>query len=217
MNTALTSIPLFSNMSDEHLELLSSRLQHLRFTRNSVIITEGDYSDSLYIINTGKVKIYISDDNGREMLLRNLGPGAYFGELAFLDKKPRSASAITLCACQLSVISSKNLMQCLDNNPEMNASFLQVLVKRLREATESQRRLALMDVHDRLSMTLLSLSKEINGIRIIEPKPTQQELADMIGASREMVSRILKDLKTAGYIESCGTSLIIIKTLPATD
>ena len=217
MNSTLTSIPLFSNMSNDHLELLSSRLQHLRYARNSVIITEGDFSDSLYIVNKGKVKIYISDNNGREMLLRNLGPGDYFGELALLDKKPRSASAITLCDCQLSVISSKDLMQCLESNPEMNASLLQVLVKRLREATESQRRLALMDIHDRLSMTLLSLSKKIDGIRIIEPKPTQQDLADMIGASREMVSRILKDLKTAGYIESRGTSLVIKKTLPATD
>jgi len=215
MNSALTAIPLFSNMSNEHLELLSARLKHLSYARNSVIITEGDHSDSLYIVNEGKIKIYISDPNGKEMLLKNLGPGDYFGELALLDKKPRSASAITLCDSQLSVISSKDLMRCLDNNPEMYANLLQVLVKRLREATESQRQLALMNVHGRLSMTLLSLSKEIDGIRIIEPKPTQQDFANMIGASREMVSRILKDLKAAGYIESRGTSLIIKKTLSA--
>ena len=214
MTTALTTIPLFSNMQHENLQLLSNQIQLHQYKKNSIIITEGEQSDSLYIVNQGKVKIYISDDEGKEMLLRALGPGDYFGELAVLDQKPRSASAITLCDCTLSVIKSKDFMQCLQSNPEIAINLLQVLASCLRDATDSQRQLALMDVYSRLTLTLQTLSREDNGINIVEPKPTQKDLANKIGASREMVSRVLKYLKDGGYIEITKTSIVILKTLP---
>ena len=213
MNTALTSIPLFSNMSSKHLELLSAQACHLSYVKNSIVIAEGDYSDSLYILRQGKIRIYISDNSGREMLLNELGAGDYFGDLSLIDQEPRSASAITACDCEVSVIKSEDFMQCLHDNPEMAVSLLQVLAKRLRAATNSQRQLALMDVYGRLKSTLLILSKKVNGVCIVEPKPTQQELANMIGASREMVSRILKNLKADGYIETSKTSITIRKAL----
>jgi CRP/FNR family cyclic AMP-dependent transcriptional regulator len=160
-------------MSSAHLELLSAQACHRSYAKNSVVIAEGDCSDSLYIVRQGRIRIYISDNNGREMF-----------------------------------------MQCLYNNPEMAVSLVQVLAKRLRKATESQRQLALMDVYGRLKATLLASSIKANGICKVEPKPTQQELANMIGASREMVSRIFKNLKADGYIETSRTSIIIRKTLP---
>ena len=214
MKPALTTIPLFSNMQHENLELLSSQIQPHKYKKNSIIIAEGEDSDSLYIVNQGKVKIYISDDEGKEMLLRILGPGDYFGELAILDQKPRSASAITLCDSNLSVITSKDFMQCLQSDPEIAINLLQVLASCLRDATESQRQLALMDVYGRLIITLQALSREDSGFYILEPKPTQKDLASMIGSSREMVSRILKYLKHRGYIEISKTSITIRKTLP---
>lgn len=214
MKPALTTIPLFSNMQHENLQLLSSQVQLHKYKKNSIIITEGELSDSLYIVNQGKIKIYISDEDGKEILLRILGPGDYFGELAVLDQKPRSASAITLCDSNLSVITSKDFKQCLQSNPEVAINLLQVLASCLRDATESQRQLGLMDVYSRLIITLQTLSREDNGIYILDPKPTQQDLASKIGASREMVSRILKYLKNGGYIEITKHSIIIKETLP---
>ena len=213
MNTALSSIPLFSNLSNAHLELLSAQACHRSYAKNIIIFREGDCSDSLYIVRQGRIKIYISDKDGREMSLNELGTGDYFGDLSLIDREPRSASAITVCECDLSVIKSEDFMQCLHGNPEMAVCLLQVFAQRLRIATNSQRQLALMDVYGRLKSTLLTLSKEVNGIRIVEPKPTQQKLANMIGASREMVSRILKNLKADGYIEISKTSIIIRKAL----
>jgi len=214
MNSVLTSIPLFSRLAGEHLELLSAQIQHRKYARNTVIIAEGDQSDSLYIVNEGKVKIYISDADGREMQLKILVPGDYFGELALIDHKPRSASAITTCDSQLSVITSKDFLKCLADNQKMALIMLQGLAKRLREATELQRQLALMDVYGRLRVTLLALAEGGDGIHKLEPKPTQQDIANKIGASREMVSRILSDLKAHGYIEINKTSIIIKKNLP---
>lgn len=214
MNSALTSIPLLSRLASEHLELLSAQIQHRKYASNSVIIAEGDQSDSLYIVTEGKVKIYISDTDGREIQLRILEPGDYFGELALIDKKPRSASAMTTCDSQLSVITSKGFLRCLADNPEMALIMLQVLSNRLRDATELQRQLALMDVYGRLRVTLLASAKDSDGIHKLEPKPTQQDIADKIGASREMVSRLLSDLKAHGYIDIKKYSIVIKKKLP---
>jgi CRP/FNR family cyclic AMP-dependent transcriptional regulator len=214
MNTTLSSIPLFSNLSNEHLELLSTQACHLSYAKNRVVIAEGDCSDSLYIVKQGRIRIYISDSDGREMLLNELSAGDYFGELSLIDHEPRSASAKTLCDCEVSVITSEDFMRCLNNNPEMAVSLTRELAKRLRVATNSQRQLALMDVYGRLKATLLALSTDEGGVSKVEPKPTQQELANMIGASREMVSRIFKNLKADGYIETSKTSITIRKSLP---
>ena len=214
MNLNLASIPLFSGMTQENLALLSGRLQHKEYSRNCLVIAEGELSDSLYIINKGQIKIFISDDEGQEMILNTLGPGEYFGELAIIDQQPRSASAMAVCDTTLSVVSSNSLTDCLKQHPEMAIKLLQVTAKRLRKATESQRQLALMDVYGRLKITLMALSNEAEGVYIVKPKPTQQDIANMIGSSREMVSRILKNLKNEGYIETTQTSIIISKTLP---
>lgn len=214
MNSILTSIPLFSKLTAEHLELLSAQIQQQEYARDSVIITEGDNSDSLYIVNEGRVKIFISDDAGREMQLKVLGPGDYFGELSLIDQKPRSASAMAICTSQLSVITSNDFLNCLAENQEMALIMLQVLTKRLRDATELQKQLALMDVYGRLRATFLKSAKETKGMLKLEPKPTQQDIANKIGASREMVSRILSDLKIHGYIDINKFSITIKKPLP---
>ena len=214
MNFDLSSIPLFSGLSDESLAHLSGHIQHQQYTRNAIIFNEGDQSDSLYIVNQGKIKIYISNNEGQDMLLKTLGPGDYFGELALIDQEPRTASAKTQCDCHVSVISSENMLMCLERHPEMSISLLQVVVKLLRDATDLQKQLGLMDVYGRLRATLLKLSDDCNGVQKLEPKPTQQELASRIGASREMVSRLLKDLNIGGYIDYDRTSIIIRKKLP---
>lgn len=148
------------------------------------------------------------------MLLNELDAGDYFGELSLIDREPRSASAKTLCDCEISIIKADDFKQCLHDNPDIAFCLLHVLTERLRTATNSQRQLALMGVYSRLKITLETLAKEVYGTRKVEPKPTQQELANMIGASREMISRIFKTLKANGYIETSKTSITIRKTLP---
>ncbi len=215
MRPVLTSIPLLSSLKPRHHDLLTAQVKQKNYAKNSIIIAEGEESDSLYIVNDGQVKIFISDADGKEMQLQILGPGDYFGELALIDRKPRSASAMATCRSQLSVITSEDFMQCLTDNNEMALIMLQVLTKRLRDATELQRQLALMDVYGRLKATFLSAaSRDCEGILKLEPKPTQQDIANSIGASREMVSRILSDLKTHGYIDIQKYSIVIKKDLP---
>jgi len=215
MSIDLSTVSLFASLDDEERDLLLSHVNTRSFPKNTIIITEGDQSDSLYIVNEGQIKIYVSDEEGREMLLNVLEPGDYFGELALIDKEPRSASAITMSNARLSIISGPDFRDVLRKHPEMSIKLLSALVVRLREVTETVRRLALLDVYGRVTTTLLSLAREDGGQKRIEPKLTQQDIANMVGASREMVSRIMKDLKTGGYIETTRDAIVILKRLPS--
>lgn len=215
MPVDLSRIPLFSGLSEEELDLLASHLNTRSFPKNTIVITEGDLSDSLYIVNEGQVKIYVSDDEGREMLLNILEPGDYFGELALIDKEPRSASAITMSSTKLSIISGPDFRETLKKHPELSIKLMSALVVRLREVTDTVRRLALLDVYGRVTTTLLSLARGDGDQKRVEPKLTQQDIANMVGASREMVSRIMKDLKTGGYIDTTKDAIVILKRLPS--
>jgi len=214
MKNDLASIPLFSNLTPEQLELLAAKIRNLTYPKASIIISEGEISESLFILRKGKIRIYISDNDGREMLLNELGPGDYFGDLSIIDREPHSASAVTLCNCEVSVISSADFLQLLQDSSSFAINILKETTKRLRKSTVSQRQLALLGVYGRLREKILSLCKEVNGVVLLDPKPTQQEFANMIGASRETVSRILKDLVGGGYIEKRKKSLLINKALP---
>lgn len=215
MSVDLSRIQLFSSLTDDEREVLMSHVNTRSFPKNTIVITEGDQSDSMYIVNEGQVKIYVSDEDGREMLLNILEPGDYFGELALIDQQPRSASAITMNNTRLSIISGADFRDVLMKHPEMSIKLMAALVVRLREVTDTVRRLALLDVYGRVTTTLLSLAREDNGVKRIEPKLTQQDIANMVGASREMVSRIMKDLKTGGYIDTTREAIVILKRLPS--
>jgi CRP/FNR family cyclic AMP-dependent transcriptional regulator len=214
MNFDLSTIPLFSSLSPANLDAISRHVQHHKYPKNHVIFNEGDRSDSLYIILNGEIRIYISDDS-QEMWLNTLGPGDYFGELGLIDQGPRTASARTESEADLYVISSEKMLLCLHEAPEIAITLLQMTVKMLRESTDMQKQLAMMDVYGRLRATLLKLANSSNGQIRISPRPTQKELASRIGASREMVSRQMSDLKAGGYIQCDKSSITICKNLPA--
>ena len=214
MNFDLSTIPLFSRLSPENLDAISRHLRHHKYPKNHVIFNEGDRSDSLYIILNGEIRIFISEDT-QEMWLNTLGPGDYFGELGLIDQGPRTASARTESETELCVISSEKMLSCLHEIPEIAVALLQMTVKMLRESTDTQKQLAMMDVYGRLRATLLKLGKSSNGRLKICPRPTQKELASRIGASREMVSRQMSDLKAGGYIRCDKSSITICKDLPA--
>lgn len=211
----LSNIPLFSGLGEQEIQAISHHAVTKRFVKNTVVINEGDNSDSLYVILSGRVKIYLSDEDGKEVILNNQGPGDYFGELALIDEEPRSASVMTTEDCKLSIINKHDFAACLQKHPEIALSLIKDLSQRMRSLTENVKSLALMDVYGRVARTLLNLSVEEDGKLVIQERLTQKDIANMVGASREMVSRILKDLSIGGYITVDKKRITINERLPA--
>ena len=210
----LDQIPLFSDLDAAELELLSSKMVTRQYPRNTVVLNEGDQSDSLYIIRSGSVKVFLSNEEGREIILNVQRAGEYFGELALIDSGSRSASVMTQEKTALSIISKADFEDFLRQHPPANAKIMRGLVKRLRVLTDNVRSLALMDVYGRVARLLLTLSKPEGEVRVIREALTQQDIADRVGASREMVSRILKDLREGGYIEVHDRHITLLERLP---
>ena len=198
----LKTVPLFSSLSDEQLRVLQPCVQQRSYPRNSFILRAGEETDALYIILSGRVKVLIPDEQGREVILAVMGPNEFFGEMGLLDDQPRSASVETLEACQMLRFSKAGFMGCLKDNFDLAMIIIRNLVKRLRDADRKIESLALIDVYGRVARLLLDQAEEIDGTWIVRSAPPKQEIARMIGASREMVSRVVKDLQQRGYIRT---------------
>lgn len=214
----LQAVPLFKNLSAEDLEKISQHASTRSFPKNTVVINEGDDTDSLYLIDKGSVKVYLSDNNGKEVIINTLETGEYFGELAILSSGKRSASVMTLENTTLSLINKNNFKNLLLNQPTIAYVLIENLAQRVRELTENIKSLALQDVYGRVVKTLLSLSEPIQldnaDKRVIRKRITQQEIASRVGSSREMVARILKDLALGDYITHDNKQIVINKKLP---
>jgi CRP/FNR family cyclic AMP-dependent transcriptional regulator len=209
----LENVSLFEGVPSDALEALSECAVRRKVRKNTIVIAEGDETDSLYAIESGRVRVFTNNEEGREFILANLGPGEYFGELALLDAGPRSASVITLERCVFLTISKEDLTTWLTGRPENAMTLLCALSRRLRGITEDLTSFALQNVYGRVVRLLLRDAKEEDGCLIAGPM-TQQEIADMVGASREMVSRILQELKRGDYISTQGKRICIDKRLP---
>ena len=211
----LKSISLFADLPEEDLQAISNLAVTRVYPKNMLIICEGDRSDSLYIVLSGKVKVYLNDEDGKEVTLNIQAAGEYFGELAMLDDAPRSASVVTTEETRLAVVSKSGFDECLENNPKIALTVIRGLARRLRELTENVRSLALMDVYGRVAHTLLDLAEEKDGKLVVTQRLTQRDIASMVGASREMVSRILRDLTVGGYITNKNKIITINERLPS--
>jgi len=211
----LNQVHMFSELEPSDASLLTEHTHTRTYPANSILINEGDDTDSLYVILEGEVKAYASDENGKEVILNILGPGEYFGELSLVDDEPRSASVMTLKPTKAMIISKQNFKHCLSENSELAFNLIRNLTKQVRGLTDSVKNLALMDVYGRVARTLLDMAHDIDGKQVIEQKLTHQDIANMVGASREMVSRILKDLSRGGYITTDKKSITINEKLPA--
>ena len=210
----LEEFRLFSDLSDEELDLIQSRAIARNFPKNAVILNEGDETASLYLIQSGRVKFFLSDADGKEVVLNTEGPGGYFGELSLLDRLPRSVSVMTLEPSTLQVVSRDDLFDCLRRNPEISLKLLRHLSRRLRELSDDVRSLALMDVYGRVVRLLEQLVIEEGGVRAVGEKLTHQEISQRVGSSREMVSRIMGDLSKGGYLDTSGERIVVLKALP---
>ena len=200
-------------LSAEELKAISAHAQTRAFPRNAVVLNEGDRTDSLYIILEGRVKAYVSDPEGKEVVLSTQGAGEYFGEMA-LDEGPRSASIMTLEASRFLIVPKNDFKDFLMRNPSFAVRVIDKLIHRVRLLTENVRSLALMDVYGRIARLLLELAVERDGKLVIAERLTQKDIASRVGASREMVSLILKDLTAGGYVRQDGHSLVIERTPP---
>jgi CRP/FNR family cyclic AMP-dependent transcriptional regulator len=197
----LRNVPLFSQLPEGQLALLTKVVTRKTFPRSTTIINAGDPTDALYIVISGRLKVMMSDDEGREVILAILGQGEFFGEMGLVDDAPRSATVIGIEPCELLVMSKADFKKCLAENFDICTGVMRGLVKRLRDADKKIGSLALMDVYGRVARLLLEMSETIDGQKVVTKKLPKQDIAKMIGASREMVSRVMKDLQTGGYIE----------------
>lgn len=207
--------PSFLGMQDEELQSLSAHAKLQAFPRHKIVVHEGDRTDSVYVIHSGRVKVFLYGRNGKEIDLNVLGPGEYFGEMV-LDHGPRSASVMTLETSQFFIIPQPVFREFVIKHPEFAMRLIKTLIHRTRGLLNNVRSLASLDVYGRVARLLLDLAVEDeDGRLVIHGKLTKQEIANRVGASREMISRVFKDLCTGGYVELEKGKLTIAKTLPA--
>jgi len=182
-------------------------------TRGSIIMAAGDPTDSLYIVLSGRLKVMMSDADGKEVILTIIGPGEFFGEMGLIDDSPRSASVVAIEACELLAITRRDFKKCLAENFEMSMAVMRGLVRRLREADRKIGSLALLDVYGRVARLLIDMSETVDGQKMVTKRLPKQDIAKMIGASREMVSRVMKDLQLGGFIEMRGSTILLRDTI----
>jgi CRP/FNR family cyclic AMP-dependent transcriptional regulator len=209
----LKAVPLFTSFPEDQLRMLTTMVTRRSAARSTTIMAGGDATDSLYIVLSGRLKVMMSDSDGKEVILSILGPGEFFGEMGLIDDEPRSASVVTIEPCELLAIAKRDFKKCLLENNEMAMAVMRGLVRRLREADRKIGSLALLDVYGRVARLLLDMSENVNGEKVVTKRLPKQDIAKMIGASREMVSRVMKDLQTGGYIEMRGSNIVLRDTI----
>jgi len=209
----LKAVPLFASFPEDQLRMLTTMVTRRSAARSTTIMAGGDATDSLYIVLSGRLKVMMSDSDGKEVILSILGPGEFFGEMGLIDDEPRSASVVTIEACELLAIAKRDFKKCLLENNDMAMAVMRGLVKRLREADRKIGSLALLDVYGRVARLLLDMAENVNGEKVVTKRLPKQDIAKMIGASREMVSRVMKDLQTGGYIEMRGSNIVLRDTI----
>jgi len=207
----LKRVPLFTDLSEAELARFAEVTREREYPRNSVILFEDDPGDALYIVSTGQVKVVLIGEDGREVILSVLGDGDFFGEMSLIDDEPRSAHVIAMKDSQLLVLRRDDFQQQLQQHPSVALKLLRVLVQRLRRADEKIGSLVLLDVNGRVAQLLLDLGEESGGPHITR-KLTHHTIAQMIGSSRETVSRAMRELVERGLIAVSRREITILDT-----
>ncbi|HTK49748.1 MAG TPA: Crp/Fnr family transcriptional regulator [Gemmatimonadaceae bacterium] len=195
----LASVPMFSGLQRDELLKFAELTRERTYPKGSVILFQGDPGDSLYVLRQGRAKVVLIGEDGREVILGVLEPGAHFGELALIDDQPRSAHVIAMEDSQLLILRREDFRRRVEANPTVAWALLTELSRRLRRADQKIGGLVLLDVPGRISRLLLDLSAESESATIEKPL-THQTIAQMIGASRETVSRAMKEFQEEGLI-----------------
>ena len=205
----LNVIPLFSNLEPAQLASIGAHAALRVYEKGELIVKQGEIADSFYILAAGQVKVFVSKEE-KDVIVGTLVAGEFFGEISLFDQEPRSASVEALERCYVQQLSYKSLQKVMDRSPHIAKKMMQGMSQRLRHADRQISTLALMNISGRVSRALLELAIVSNGQKIVGQPFTQKNLADMIGASREMVNRTLRALNEAGYIEIHRKSITIL-------
>jgi len=210
---ALEQVKLFAGLAAEDLVALAANLQRRRYGKGQFIFQQGDRGLCLYLVESGKVKIASFSSEGKGLVLNLLGPGDFFGELALLDGEPRSADAVAQEPCQLLLLQRDDFMHFLEARPHVAIKLLATVSRRLRHTTQQAEDIIFFDLPARLARVLLELAEadSAEGEWVIASRPTQAELAEMVGATRESVNKWLGVYEEQGLIRREGTQLIILQ------
>ncbi len=196
-------VPLFSMLTAVQAESVAGAVIKRRYKRGEAIVEQGKQSNALSIILTGRARVVTTDARGREVILATLHPGDYIGEMSLIDNEPHSATVRAEVQTDVLVVGRLEFARCLPESSSMAYAVLKGLVQRLRQADRKIESLALMDVYGRVARALLeSAAQDREGKAVIREKVSRQDMAKMVGASREMVSRVMKDLEERGFIET---------------
>ena len=206
-------VPLFSLLTNEQAQSIADSVVKRRFRRGELIVEQGRKSNALFILLNGRARVLTSDSRGREVILAVLQPGDYVGEMSLIDNEPHSATVRAEVQTDILVLGRADFQRCLPESSSLAYAILRGLVARLRNADRQIESLALLDVYGRVARLLLDMAENVNGEKIVTKRLPKQDIAKMIGASREMVSRVMKDLQTGGYIEMRGSNIVLHDTI----
>jgi CRP/FNR family cyclic AMP-dependent transcriptional regulator len=208
VEATLQKVPLFSQLGPADLQRVLEVARERAYPKNSVILFEDDPGDALYVVRQGQVKVVLIGEDGREVILSVLGEGDFFGEMALIDDEPRSAHVIAMNDSTLLVLRREDFQGLLMQTPAIALAMLRELTRRLRRVDEKVGSLVLLDVNGRVARLLLDLAEEAGGERITR-RLTHHTIAQMIGSSRETVSRTMRELVEKGMIEVSRRDIVI--------
>ena len=208
----LRRVPLFSLLTVTQAEVISGAVTKQRYKRGEVLVEQGQKSYALAILLTGRARVVSADSRGREVILATLSQGDYLGEMSIIDNEPHSATVRAEVATDVLMLGRAEFARCLTENASMSLVVMRGLVKRLRHADRKIESLALLDVYGRVAHALLDFAvADAQGQLLVKDKISRQDLAKMVGASREMVSRVMKDLEERGFIEALPSGATLLK------
>lgn len=205
-------VPLFAMMDPEQASALSSSVGKRRFKRGELIVEQGKKTDTLFVMLSGRARVLVRDRNAREVILASLKAGDYIGEISLIDNSPHSASVEAEVQTDVLMLGRAEFIRCLAESPAMAFAVMQGLVQRLRKADEKITSLALMDVYGRVAKVLIGLAEDDGDqTLVIREKLSRQDVAKMVGASREMVSRVMRDFEDKGFMRTLENGAIVLK------
>ena len=212
---SLRSIPLFAAVGDDDLEAIADLLIERRIPKGQTIVEEGLSGDYMYVIAEGQVKVTKLSGDGREKILSLLGPGDFFGEMSLLDNSVRAASVKSMSETRVLALSRSDFLKELRHNPDLAMAVIQELTRRVRQMDEQASALSFQRVKERIQGQLRLMAKGPPGPdgRLMTPPLTHQQIADHIGTSRETVTRIVKRLKSEGWLEQQGKRYLVPESL----
>ena len=208
----LCRVPLFAALTPEQAASIADAIVKKRFKRAQAIVEQGKKSDALYIILAGRARVVSTDSRGREVILATLQPGACIGEMSLIDDEPHSATVWTEIQTDVLMLDRTAFARCLPQNSSMSYNIMLGLVRRLRHADRKIESLALMDVYGRVAHSLLEIAVDDGaGNLMVRDRISRQDLAKTVGASREMVSRVMKDLEERGFVQTRDDGSTLVK------